>query len=311
VRARIAVAFLAAMFLPGQVAAAPDTQELNVAGVKIQLDVADQDFSNGTGQLVTWIERSATIVSGYYDGFPVPQVQIRIRSIDGGGVRGGTAFGEPTPHINLQVGREVTAAELMQDWILVHEMVHLALPEVGRRHAWLAEGLATYVESIARAQAGNRTAKDVWAEFVNAMPQGLPKSGDKGLDNTHTWGRTYWGGALFSLQADVEIRQRTKNRHGLQDALRAIAKSSGGMAFEWPVDRVFATGDAAVGATILADLYARMKDSPAAPDLKVMWRDLGIVGRGASVELQKDAPLSPIRDAIMRAPPVTSSAHRP
>ena len=54
------------------------------------------------------------------------------------------------------------------------------------------------------------------------MPKGLPAAGDRGLDYTPTWGRTYWGGALFCLLADIDIRKRTSNRFGLQDALRAI-----------------------------------------------------------------------------------------
>ena len=56
------------------------------------------------------------------------------------------------------------------------------------------KGLATYVESIARAQAGELGVEQVWAGFVKGMPNGLPQSGDRGLDHTHTWGRTYWGG---------------------------------------------------------------------------------------------------------------------
>jgi hypothetical protein len=315
-RARNAVAFCAIAFFEAlRVAHAADdvapatqaeatsaTQKLNVAGVKVRLEFFDQDFRNGTAQLVVWIERSIGIVAGYYGRFPTAELRLRVHSTDGSGVRHGTAFGSSPPRIRLQVGQEATAAELRRDWVLVHEMVHLALPEVGRRHAWLSEGLATYVEGIARAQAGNRSAKDVWAEYVRSMPQGLPRSGDEGLDNTHTWGRTYWGGALFCLQADVEIRKRTNNRFGLRDALRAVAKSSGGLSFDWPIERVFATGDAAVGTTVLTDLYARAKDAPAAPDLDALWKDMGIQRRGASVELQDDAPLAAIRDAIMRAP---------
>ena len=45
-------------------------------------------------------------------------------------MRHGTAFGGAQPLIRLEVGRDVTASELRNDWILVHEMVHLALPEV-------------------------------------------------------------------------------------------------------------------------------------------------------------------------------------
>lgn len=283
-----------------QAAAASNTQELNVDGVKVRLDFRDQDFRDGTAPLVEWIERSIRIVGGYYGRFPVPEVQIQVSSAPGGGVRHGTAYGWPGPRIRLQVGKNATAAELTRDWILVHEMVHLALPEMDDKQVWLTEGIATYVEGIARVQAGNRNAQDVWAENVRLMPQGLPKSGDDGLDNTHTWGRTYWGGAVFCLQADVEIRRRTGNRFGLQDALRAVAKASGGLSYDWPVMRVFETGDAAVGVNVLQTLYARMKDAPEAPDLDALWKDMGIQRGGGAVVLDDKAPLAAARDAIMR-----------
>src|SRR5918993_1536859 len=99
----------------------------------------------------------------------------------------------------------------------------------GPVHAWRAttEGLSTYIEGIARVQAGELPAEHVWTEQIRSMPKGLPGPGDKGLDHTHTWGRTYWGGALFCLLADVEIRNKTANRSGLRDAMRAVLRETG------------------------------------------------------------------------------------
>ena len=94
---------------------------------------------------------------------------------------------------------------------MTHEMVHLAFPSVPDEHHWIEEGIATYVEPIARAQVGDLSPEIVWRELVDGLPKGLPAPGDHGLDNTHTWGRTYWGGALFCLMADIEIHRRTNN----------------------------------------------------------------------------------------------------
>src|SRR5579863_4906316 len=123
-------------------------------------------------------------------------------------------------------------------------MVHFGFPSVEERHHWIEEGIATYVEPIARAQVGRLTAERVWREMVDRMPQGLPGDGDQGLDNTHTWGRTYWGGAIFCLLADIRIREQTANRLGLQQALRGILKASDGIDTDWPIDRTLAAGDA-------------------------------------------------------------------
>jgi predicted metalloprotease with PDZ domain len=134
---------------------------------------------------------------------------------------------------------------------------------------------------------------------MHSMQNGLPASGDEGLDRTHTWGRTYWGGALFCLLADVEIRKKTANRFGLRDAMRAVLRASGGVAFEMPIERVLKVGDGATGTTVLQDLYAQMKDQPVSPDLPALWKQLGIRERGDSVEFQDDAPLAATRKAIM------------
>jgi hypothetical protein len=274
-------------------------RELTVDGVRLRVELRPEDFAAGGDVLVSWVRRSAGIVAGYYGTFPTPRVTIEVRSQAGAGVQGGTTYADPDALIRVRVGREVTDAQLKSDWVMVHEMTHLALPDVGPEHAWLSEGLATYIEGIERVQAGNRAEEDVWAEELRQMPRGLPQPGDQGLDRTHTWGRTYWGGAMFCLMADVDIRRRTHEARGLQDAVRAIARASGGLRAAWSIERVLATGDAAVGTTSLEDLYARMRDSAYTPDLPALWRELGVESDGDTVRLTDAAPLAGVRHAIM------------
>jgi len=275
-------------------------EQLKLDGVDVRVDLGDAKFSGGTDPLLQWIKRSAGIVSAYYGQFPTATLRIQVVPEDGGGVRGGKTWGYRGGFIRLQVGREVTQAQLMDDWVLVHEMTHLALPDVGDAQSWFSEGLAVYVEGVAREQAGNRTQQDVFAEQMKQMPRGMPQAGDQGLDHTHTWGRTYWGGAMFCFLADVEIHRRTGNRLGLQDAMRAVVKASGGLSADWPVSRVFATADEATGTKVFEELYARMKDSPVSPDLHDLWTKLGVVSDGGTVTLHDDAPLSDVRRAIMQ-----------
>jgi hypothetical protein len=277
------------------------TKELQVAGADIRVDVDDGGFRGGVRPILAWITRSAEIVAHYYDRFPTATLRLHVVSEEGGGVRTGKTFGYDGGVIRVQVGRDVTEDELNNDWVLVHEMTHLALPYIGDDHSWLSEGLAVYVEGVARVQAGNRTQPDVWSEEIRSMPRGLPQPGDQGLDHTHTWGRTYWGGAMFCLLADVEIHRRTQNHFGLQDAVRAVLRASGGIVAEWPIERVLKTGDAAVGTPVLEDLYAQMKDTPVTPDLMGLWRKLGVEPDGSSVRLTDDAPLAAVRQSIMQS----------
>ncbi|MGC1729075.1 MAG: hypothetical protein WA747_06815 [Steroidobacteraceae bacterium] len=266
----------------------------------LHLESDPADFAVGGAAIQEWIERSARIVAAYYGGFPVTDLTVHLIAMPGDGIDGGTTYGTPRAFIRLRVGRDVTEPQLLADWVLVHEMTHLALPDVGEEHAWLSEGLATYIEGVARVQAGNRAETDVWEEELRSMPRGLPQPGDQGLDHTHTWGRTYWGGAMFCLLADVDIRRRTHNRLGLQDAVRAILRASGGLGTDWPIARVLRTGDAAVGTSTLEDLYAQMRDTPVTPNLPRLWHELGVDPQGTAVRLTQDAPLAAVRLAIMR-----------
>jgi hypothetical protein len=299
--AAAAIAHLA-LGAPPALAAPTTANDITVDGAAIHIEFEPGAFRDGGAAVRGWIRRSANIVAGYYGRFPTARVTVQVIAEAGEGVHGGKSFANPNAFIRVQLGREVTEAQLLADWVLVHEMTHLALPDTGEAHAWLSEGLATYVEGVARVQAGNRSEADVWSEEIRQMPRGMPQPEDRGLDHTHTWGRTYWGGAMFCLLADVEIRKQSHNRVGLQDALRAVARASGGLAADWPIERVLRTGDGAVGTTTLEDLYAQMKDRPVTPDLMRLWQQLGIEPEGSSVRLSDSAPLADVRRAIMRAP---------
>jgi hypothetical protein len=272
--------------------------ELRLSGSTICVVIDDSTLAKQQAVLRAWIDRSARIVADYYGLFPAPLVVIELQGMDGSGVGGGRTTNDSGLMIQMRVGSEATSATLAADWVLVHEMVHLALPEVGRNHNWLAEGLATYVEGVARAQFGNRDIADVWAEDRHSMPMGLPHAGEGGMDQHLGWGRTYWGGALYCLQADVAIREQTANRVGLQTALRAILKQTGGYGFDRDISEVLRIGDAATGTHVMYGLYQQIRATPQTPDLDLLWTLLGVPNDPKTEAFDDHAPLAAIRVAI-------------
>jgi hypothetical protein len=291
--------FFALIWLAFQaLASAQENAQLKVGGGTIDISLDPSPSAQLRQLVLDWIATAARAVTTYYTKFPVPHVAIAVNFHDGEGVDSGRAFGWEHAHISISVGLATTAADFTDDWTMTHEMVHLAFPSVPRSHHWIEEGLAVYVEPIARARSGDLTPQKVWGDMVDAMPQGLPQANDRGLDFTHTWGRTYWGGALYCLLADVEIRKRTGNRMGLEDAVRGIQKSGGSIEVEWPLDRALQAGDQAVGVSVLEDLYNRMKATPVSPDLDQLWKELGVERQGKTVVFDDTAPLAAIRRAI-------------
>jgi hypothetical protein len=285
----------------GTAVAAPDQpviEELRVGGARLELQFADGFGPGLRARARDWVQAATATIVAYFGRFPVPEVELLLIPVAGAGVGAGTTFGEPSPYVRIRLGVDTTARQFQDDWVLVHEMVHLAVPRVPRRHAWLQEGLATYVEGIARTRAGQLAVPRLWAALARDLPQGQPAEGDRGLDHTPTWGRTYWGGAIFCLLADVQIRQRSGLRLGLEHALRGVLAAGGSYAVTWPIERILAAGDAAVGQDTLAALYARLKDSPVPTDLAALWRDLGVVADGPEARFRADAPLAAVRAAI-------------
>ncbi len=177
-------------------------------------------------------------------------------------------------------------------------MVHWGFPNMPEEHHWIEEGSATYIEPIARAKIGWLKPEQVWGDMARDMWQGLPEQGDQGLDRTHTWGRTYWGGAIFCLLADVEIRKRTHSRKGLEDAIRAINRAGGTIDQDWSIEKAFETGDKATGTRALMDLYRKMADTAIPVNLSELWLELGVRRDGDSVQFDNSAPFAAVRASI-------------
>ncbi len=269
---------------------------------RIELHLPADPVAVSREELLRWVDEAARSVEAYYGKLPTVPLRVELLRSSGHGVDGGdTTVRGDRAWIRVYVGANADARDLRRDWVLTHEMVHTAMAGLPSAHHWFEEGLATYVEPIARARAGLESAEDVWKQLVEGLPQGLPTPGDRGLDRTHTWGRTYWGGALFCLLADVEIRERTQNDFGLEDALRAIADDGMTILTDATIEQVLARGDKAVGVPVLSELYARHALQGVDVDLDALWKRLGISMSRRRVSFDNDAPLAKIRREITRA----------
>lgn len=285
---------------------APVIEWLQVGGARLEVQF-DPAFGMALRtQMLQWVSTAAAAVAAYFGRFPLPTLEVLVVAevVVGraAGVQGGTAFAQPAPYLRLRVSPRTHAAQLRDDWVLVHEMTHLALPQLARQHAWLHEGVATYVEAVARTHRGLVRPEQLWAGWVAGMPQGQPTDGDRGLDHTPTWGRIYWGGAMFCLLADVQMRQRSGGRASLQQALRGVLAAGGNYTQAWPLERLLTVADQSVGQTCLTELHALMGACPAPVALDELWRDLGVeVASGGGVSLNHAAPLARWRMAIESA----------
>lgn len=286
----------------GRHAAVAFTQTIEVGGASLQIDFTQGDIQLTRPAIVERVRAAATAVTTYYGKFPVPRVRVLVIPVAGeDGVVQGTTWGDIDgfpAFLRLRVGEETTADELRADWVMTHELVHTALADLPDDQHWLEEGIASYVEPIARVQTGQLDPAKMWADVVAGMVNGEPADGDRGLDRTHTWGRTYWGGALFCLTADVAIRTATANRKGLQDALRAIVNAGATINTETPLPRVLQIADDATKTDVLSTMYAKWSVTPVQVDLPELWQRMGIHVANGRATFDEAAPLAATRAAI-------------
>ena len=275
-------------------ASASGRRERAVGRLRVSFE-APPDYDDAP--LLAWLERCAAAVALYYGEFPVPLARVSIDLFDGVGIHGGQARPTSPPSVVIRVGTRSSARQFQRNWSMTHELVHLAFPNVPTPHHWIEEGLATYVEPIARARLGWITEDDVWAEWLENMPLGVPRA--RGLDHDSSWAATYWGGALFCLLADVAIRERTTGQFGLEHALRAIVAAGGTLSERWPLTRALEAGDRATGTTALMDTYHALADHPRDLDLPALWQKLGVSARAGAVLYDDTAPSAALRRSIV------------
>jgi hypothetical protein len=248
-------------------------------------------------QLDSALRASARLVTDYYGRFPARELALIVVPADGAELFG-MQLGNGGASILLFVGRGARELSPQREWVLVHELFHLGFPTLPRRHLWLAEGIASYQEPLARARAGYISEQQLWRELLDGLPKGLPGPGEGGLDGTQSWARTYWGGALFCLLADLRIRIDSAQRFSLDDALRGIFDAGGDTSVRWTIARTLAQGDRAVGGHVLTQLYREHAHTAVQVDLDALFRRLGVRLEAGQVVFDERAEWAPLRRAL-------------
>jgi hypothetical protein len=271
---------------------------IEAPGGAIELAIGPGDPALPRQAIARWVSESAGAVAAYWGTFPMPGALVLFTVGEGARIGGGRTLSGGGGTVAMQVGARAGVARYQADWVLVHELAHLGFPSVPRQHLWAQEGIASYVEPFARVRAGLLTEEEAWRSLIEGLPNGQPGHGDRGLDHTPTWGRTYWGGALYWFLCDLEIRQKTGGKLGLEHALRGIVAAGGNNAARWPLRKALALGDQAVGVSVLLPRYEAMKDEPHPVDVDELAAQLGVTVRRGEVIFDDTAPLAAVRRAI-------------
>jgi hypothetical protein len=274
-------------------------------------------------ELERWIGDTARAVDHVFGRFPVRHAALVL--VPGQPLRHfGRTLPSGGPSIAITLDAHAGPSALARDWVLAHELVHLGVPSFWNEGVWLDEGLATYYEPIVRARANMMDTSAVWDAFAREMPRGLASDGGS-LADARDHDRIYWGGAIFALRADIEIRKRTGGARSLDDGLRHALDLGGDATHVWSLSRYLRVIDEATGVPVLSSLHAEARGErpltgcpaegpsgawagilvrplscPSERDtLADLLRALGVQRTSGGVTLLDDAPLARLRHDLV------------
>lgn len=289
--------------IPTDAQAPAEMMEIHSSGARIEIQFINGVPRVGKDVLIDWVRTCAKAVATYYGQMPVKRLRVKIHNVQGRDVGfSTTGIERGVAEIEVPLGADISKKSLYDDWVLTHEMVHLAFPIVEWKDRWLTEGMATYVEPLARLQIGNVDEKEVWGDLIKNTPKGLPRSEADILPGAKRIDRIYWGGAIFCLVADVEIRKQSRNKFGLQNILSYVAKSRQNIYSDSePRDALsvaLQSDELKASTEVLLRLYDQYSTSAARPKLMSLLNYLGGTRINGEVILDERAPGAAIRKAI-------------
>ena len=268
--------------------------------VPILVHAATSGFALGETALANWVRYFAEVSAAYWQGFPVSRLLVLVLP---GGAGDNVSFGRVRSGggatLQVVVGRNASLETLYrQDWILTHELLHLAQPFLPRDGVWLMEGMATYVEPLLRHYTGLYSADQVWAEWLRGMSTGAIGLSTQGLSR----GNPYWTGALAFLATHVAIVQHSDSAKSIADCLRAALSAAGNATVRAETTQLIHACDAAIGMSALAD-FVQKHEKPAEFNLSLIWDALGIQADHDAIIYEHNLSAKALRQSILTSPP--------
>ena len=250
-------------------------------------------------QLAAWVSAVAESNRRFWARSPARGGLVLLIPSPRGGVPFGRVLSLGGAVVTVLVGEQATARDLYDDWVLVHEFIHLGSPLMRDTGAWLNEGIATFYEPTLRTRAGWKSEDEVWREWISSMPRGMPAMSDIGLENAGRGG-IYWGGALFVLMAEIESLKASNGKIGFSDCLRAVLAEGGDVTVKWPTMKLLDRCDALLGKPVIAELAKRHIEKGSAMELDMLWKRLGVsMAEGGAIHYDDKAELAWLRPLII------------
>ncbi len=278
--------------------------KLNIGKTSLRLAILNQTQTKPIKAYVNWVQVSAQAINSLFGQFPGKSIQIVLTPVGSKGepvpfgqvLRGGAAA------VQLFIDPTRTITEFLADWTASHEMSHLFLPYVQRADAWLSEGLATYYQNILRVRVKQLTEQQAWQKLHEGFQRGIRGTGKLTLRDAsinmhenHAYMRVYWSGTAIVLLADLELRKLSQGNMSMDIVLAEINRCCLQAGKTWSAKKLMNKMDQISRTKVFSQLYQQHTFSAQFPNLRQVYKDLGIVIVNDTVQFNPQAKYSKYR----------------
>ena len=251
---------------------------LNAAQAELVWHWEDQFSAAEKRKLKAWVEETVAAVEEFVTPFPF-DIHINFhRTSSSRPVPWANTIRSRRQGVNFHVNPRFSAEDLRKDWTAYHEVSHLLLPYLGRRHSWFAEGFASFMQYQVMHSAGVLSEQQMaWryqerigrAErrydmrdmpFVEAAPM---------LRAKRQYPTMYWGGAVYFLRVDQALKEKGTSIPDVVREFVACCRTNR----ERELDRLTAELDRLAGSDAFTKELMYVRTQPGFPDDSDVWGD--------------------------------------
>lgn len=124
----------------------------------------------------------------------------------------------PTQDVHFHVDPTYSLEAFLEDWTAPHELSHLAIPYIGEKEAWFAEGFASFMQYQVMEQMGIMTQNELDSAYrykVELVKDDYTLEKSIGAQaaahrENNNYKSMYWGGATFFLNWNEFLKKEGK-----------------------------------------------------------------------------------------------------
>ncbi len=166
--------------------------------------------------------------------------------------------------VHFYINPNFSLDDFLKDWTAQHEISHLAIPFIGRKHSWFAEGFATFLQYQVMHEMGIYTTSElqgIYDKKFASKREALSK--DKPMAELAMWYRTqgeyhlmYWGGVSYFYLVNEKLKAQNKTVMSVLRSYMSCCRKS-----DYDLKDLLRSLDKQVSGTIFFDQYWRFKST--------------------------------------------------